>query len=144
MSILVGCSVDSRQIGAEFSNRLEPPGFERWMRPALFLPPNRWLLVAGSFFRAPPPCFCVCTGIIGLTGEFLGCTGMIGLSSFFSAGEGVGRVVCVPDGAPGRASPRLCSGRSSDRFFLLPPDRWSLVADNFFRAPPPPPPPLLP
>ncbi|MGA3200731.1 MAG: hypothetical protein ABSD89_15205, partial [Halobacteriota archaeon] len=27
----------------------------------------------------PPPCFCVCTGIIGLTGECLGCTGMIGV-----------------------------------------------------------------
>ena len=40
---------------------------------------------------APPPCFCVCTGIIGLTGEFLGCTGMIGLSGYFGAGEGLGR-----------------------------------------------------
>jgi hypothetical protein len=28
---------------------------------------------------APPPCFCVSTGMIGLTGECLGCTGMIGV-----------------------------------------------------------------
>jgi len=27
---------------------------------------------------------------------------MIGLSGYFGAGEGLGRVVCVPDGAPGR------------------------------------------
>ena len=39
----------------------------------------------------PTPCFCVCAGIIGLTGEWLGCAGMIGLSGFFGAGEGVGR-----------------------------------------------------
>jgi len=30
----------------------------------------------------PPPCFCECTGIIGLTGECLGCTGMIGVRLF--------------------------------------------------------------
>jgi hypothetical protein len=54
-------------------------------------PFNRTLLVADNFFRPPPPCFCVCTGIIGLTGEFLGCTGMIGLSGYFGAGEGLGR-----------------------------------------------------
>jgi len=28
----------------------------------------------------PPPCFCVCTGMIGLTGVFRGCTGIAGLS----------------------------------------------------------------
>lgn len=27
---------------------------------------------------------------------------MIGLSGYFGAGEGLGRVVCVPDGVPGR------------------------------------------
>jgi len=30
--------------------------------------------------RGGPPCFCVCTGMIGLTGEFRGCTGIVGLS----------------------------------------------------------------
>src|SRR5208337_3159576 len=28
----------------------------------------------------PPPCFCVCAGMIGLTGTCRGCTGIIGLS----------------------------------------------------------------
>ena len=41
--------------------------------------------------QAPPPCFCVCTGIIELTGEFLGCMGMIGLSGSEYEGEEVGR-----------------------------------------------------
>src|SRR5208282_1562097 len=39
----------------------------------------------------PPPCFCVCTGIIGLTGECLGCTGMIGLRRFIGMDEGLRR-----------------------------------------------------
>jgi predicted nucleic acid-binding Zn finger protein len=28
----------------------------------------------------PPPCFCVCAGMIGLMGAFRGCAGIIGLS----------------------------------------------------------------
>jgi len=47
--------------------------------------------VESSKKHPPPPCFCVCTGIIGLTGGFFGCTGMIGLSGFCEVGEGVRR-----------------------------------------------------
>jgi hypothetical protein len=48
-----------------------------------------------AFERPPPPCFCVCTGMIGLTGAFRGCTGIVGLSIRKSEdeakSEGVGR-----------------------------------------------------
>jgi len=68
---------------------------------ASFLLADRWSLVADDFFSAPPPCFCVCTGMIGLTGEFPGCTGIVGLSRRKSEGKakgkGLGRVVCVLD-----------------------------------------------
>ncbi len=72
-------------------------------RTASFLIPDRWSLIADNFFRAPPPCFYVCTGMIGLTGAFRGCTGIVGLSVRKSEdkakGEGVGRSEMVQEQA---------------------------------------------
>src|SRR5208283_759761 len=62
--------------------------------------------------------FCVSAGMIGLS---------VGKSEGRTNGISVGRVVCVPVGTAGRTAPRLCSGRSSDRFFLLHADRWLLI-----------------
>ena len=69
-----------------------------------------------------PPCFCVCRGNKGVTGEWrvsMGNKGVSGRKSEEVAnGEGVGRVVCVPDDVPGRSEmarqpgPRcLCPGQ---------------------------------
>src|SRR5271157_1080774 len=76
-------------------------------------------VIGGHILRKapPPPCFCVCRGNKGVTGEWLASRGNKGVSwrkseeeaksvrpfARIALGKGAGREVCVPDGVPGRS-----------------------------------------
>ncbi len=68
-----------------------------------------WISYHNDNIHPPTPCFCVCTGMIGLTGVVGGCTGIVGLSMRKSEGraknEGVGRSEMAQVRRPRRLRP---------------------------------------